>query len=106
MIIVSCEKFANFLDKISKSTRLLKGNVKLTLSGYDENYRVAILRVNSVEMEVNTNNSNLFECDVPIQYIRNLRDYLRTVPEQPFKIIFEDNVITPILECPTPRCFF
>lgn len=112
MILVSCEQFANFLDKVSKSTRTIKGNVKLSLSNYDENYRVSTLTVNSVEMEVISNNSNLFECDVSIQYIRNLRNYLRTVPEQPFKIIFEDNVITPILECPTPRwnvlrrCFF
>ena len=105
MILVSKKQIETFFDKVSKSTALKKGTVNLFLSKSNEE-GISIFSINSIEVEVFSKLKNDLQCKVSIQYIRNFRDYLRTVPEQPFKIFFSDNRITPILECPTPcSCF-
>lgn len=103
MIIVTCTLFADFLETVGKSTFIKKGTVEFVLTKDENNF--SILSVNLVRLAVWAKTENDLKFDVPIQYVRNLRDYLRTVPEQPLKISFANNVITPILECPTPCCF-
>jgi hypothetical protein len=103
-ILVSCEDFANFLDKVAKSTKLINGNVELSLTNFNEYYSVSTLTINSVSTEVNCSHFDNLKINVSIMNIRNLRNYLRSVVEQPFEIIFENGFITPILESSTP-CF-